>query len=504
VRGRLSRRRTQALAILLALGVTAAAVLAVILLESSSESTSGPRSRWSIFEDHAALIRSSSPERRERVLRELRSLGADTLRVLAKWNEIAPRPRSARRPHFDASDPASYPGFGPYDDLLRRATAHGFRILIDLAPDAPRWATAGRPPVTLDTVNLGPDARAFGDFAAAVARRYSGSFRGLPAVRYFSIWNEPNHELFLKPNARSPELYRQLVGAALPAVRENGSPEVQVLAGETAPSERPGKVMGPARFVRRWLCLDERFHPVASGAGCAGFERLDLDGFSHHPYGPALRVASKRDVINLLTIRRLGDYLDRAAEAGRLPAGLPLYSTEFGFQSNPPDPTVTTTLARQAELLNEKEEQSYRYPRLRSYAQYLLYDDPPRPGATEEEVWSGFQTGLRFTDGQRKPAWEAYRLPITVDPSPGGGVRIWGLVRPRSSISYVQLERKLGDRFVAAGERIATDDQGYFEVSEPVLSSYRFRAYEGRGSDARLIGTSRSAPPLAETPPAKP
>jgi hypothetical protein len=82
---------------------------------------------------------------------------------------------------------------------VRRAAAHGFRVLITLAPDAPRWATEERRPVTSETVNLRPNAREFGDFAAAVARRYSGGYRGLPAVRWFSIWNEPNHELFLKP-----------------------------------------------------------------------------------------------------------------------------------------------------------------------------------------------------------------------------------------------------------------------------------------------------------------
>jgi len=502
VRRRVSGGRTLVV-VALSLVAVAALVLAIALLERGSESQENVRTRWSIIEDHAALIR-STPGRRERVLRELQSLGADTIRILARWNEIAPSPESATRPSFDASDPSDYRGFGPYDDLVRRATALGFRILIDLAPDAPRWATAGQPPITPETVNLGPDARAFGEFAAAVARRYSGSFRNLPAVHFFSIWNEPNHELFLKPNARSPELYRELVRAALPAVRENGAPDLQVFAGETAPSERPGAVMGPRRFLRRWLCLDDRFRPVASAPGCGAFERPEIDGFAHHPYGRALRVESNRDVVNLLAIRRLGADLDRAADAGRLPSGLPIYSTEFGFQSNPPDPTVSTTLARQAELSNEKEKQSYGYPRLRSYAQYLLYDDPPRLGATAEEVWSGFQTGLRFVDGRRKPAWEAYRLPITVDPLPEGGVRIWGLVRPRAGTSYVELERLLGEGWVASGDRFATDDQGYFEVSRPILGSYRFRAYDRRGADARLIGTSRSAPPLAETPLAQP
>jgi hypothetical protein len=491
---------SRALALLLVLGA-AAALVAVLLIERGSESAAG-RSRWSIFEDNAALIR-SGPTRRERVLRELKSLGADTIRVLAKWNEIAPASQSARRPAFDASDPGAYPGFAPYDDLVRRAHALGFRILMVLAPDAPRWATAGHPPLSFETVNFEPDAPEFGRFAAAVARRYSGHYHGLPAVRNFSIWNEPNHELFLKPIARSPEVYRALVRAALPAVRANGASDVQVFVGETAPAERAGTSMGPLRFLRRWLCLDARFEPTETAPGCVGFERLDVDGFAHHPYGRALRVTTTADVVNLLAIRRLGADLDRAAKAGRLPPGLPIYNTEFGFQTNPPDPTVSTTPARQAELLNDKEEQSYSYPRLRSYAQYLLYDDPPRPGATDSEIWSGFQTGLRFADGEAKPALDAYRLPIAVHPA-AAGVRIWGLVRPRVSVSYVQLERQDGDRFVAVGKRVATDDEGYFQVVEPVVASYRFNAYAGKGPGARLIGTSRSAKPTAARPLAEP
>ena len=35
--------------------------------------------------------------------------------------------------------------------------------------------------------------------ATAVARRYSGSFAGLPRVRMFEAWNEPNASFFLSP-----------------------------------------------------------------------------------------------------------------------------------------------------------------------------------------------------------------------------------------------------------------------------------------------------------------
>jgi hypothetical protein len=469
-----------------------AAMLATVGCGSGSSQAPASK-RWSVFEDHSALVR-SGPARREQTLRELKALGADTLRIEVKWNEVAPAPRAGERPAFDAADPAAYHGFAPYDDLVRRAFAKGFRILMDLAPDAPRWATEGRPPVSFESVNLSPDAREFGDFAAAVGSRYSGHFERLPAVRYFSIWNEPNHVQFLKPNASSPAIYRALVGAAVPRLRANAAQGTKIFVGETAPVGRSGKVMGPRQFLLRWLCLDDRFRPTRRDVGCLDFQKVDADGFAHHPYGPVDRVARKADIINLLAIRRLGELLDGAARAGRLPPALPIYSTEFGLQSNPPDPTVTTTLARQAELLNEKEEFSFHYPRLRSYAQYLLYDDPARPGP-EDVRWSGFQTGLRFSNGPKKPAYDAYRLPIVVHERKHGVV-IWGHVRPGSGLRFVQLEREQGGHFVGDGGRFATDEGGYFEVTRRALAVYRFEAYDGPAAAGRSLGFSRTAEPV--------
>ena len=255
--------------------------------------------------------------------------------------------------------------------------------------------------------------------------------------------------LFLKPQREAPRIYRQLVAAALPRIREHAS-DAKVLVGETAPVGKPGTTIGPAEFMRRWLCLDEDFDRALVDRTCASFTRLEVDGFAHHPYGPTQRVPAKKDIISLLAIRRLGRYLDRAARAGRMPLDLPIYNTEFGLQSNPPDPTVSTTLARQAALINEKEELSYRYPRLRSYSQYLLYDDPPREGVDERAIWSGFQTGLRFTDGRRKPAWAAFRLPIVVHTRGRGRVLVWGRVRPGEGTRTVRLELRRAGTWTAA------------------------------------------------------
>jgi hypothetical protein len=438
--------------------------LAVAACGGGEDGEPSSRSQWSVFEDHDALVREGTAKR-ERTLEELRGLGVDTLRVGIKWNEVAPHA-------------GRYTGFADYDDLLERAQRKGFRVIAYLAPDAPRWATAARARVTAENVNTRPNPADFADFAEAVARRYSDK------VELLSIWNEPNHVLFLKPQREAPRLYRALVDAALPRIRA-AAPEVDVLVGETAPVGKPGTTIGPAEFLRKWLCLDERFRP----GDCAGVRRLEVDGFAHHPYGPTQRVPAKKDIVSLLAIRRLGRYLDRAARAGRVPAGLPIYNTEFGLQSNPPDPTVSTTLERQAALVNEKEELSYRYPRLRSYSQYLMYDDPPREGADERAIWSGFQTGLRFTDGRRKPAWVAFRLPIVVHRA-GPGVRIWGRVRPGNGIRTVDIELMRGGRWRAASS-VDTNDAGYFQTRAQRARRYRYRAFDGD----RLLGTSREATP---------
>jgi hypothetical protein len=448
------------------------AIGATMAFAGCGSSDSGPtaRSQWSVFEDHDALVREGE-EKRVETLAELRELGVDTLRVGIKWNEVAPRR-------------GVFSGWHDYDDVLRRAKNEGFRVIAYLAPDAPRWATAAREPVTAENVNTRPSPAAYADFAEAAARRYRDE------VEWFSIWNEPNHVLFLKPQREAPEIYRRLVAAALPRVRA-AAPDAKVLVGETAPVGKPGTTIGPAEFMRRWLCLDEDFERALVDRSCASFTRLDVDGFAHHPYGPTQRVPAKRDIISLLAIRRLGRYLDRAARAGRMPPSLPIYNTEFGLQSHPPDPTVSTTLARQAALINEKEELSYRYPRLRSYSQYLMYDDPPRPEGTDERaIWSGFQTGLRFTDGRRKPAWAAFRLPIVVH-TRGRGVLVWGRVRPGEGKRRVTIESWKGGRW-APGRSLETNDAGYFETRLPRARRYRFRASDGD----RTLGTSRAATPI--------
>jgi hypothetical protein len=444
------------------------------------------KSEWSMFEDHPTLIR-SGPAIREQTLETIKGLGADTLRVEVKWAEVAPSPGAKRKPKFTATDPGAYPGFQPYDDLVARAVAKGFRVMLTLAPDAPRWATAGG-----RGRNYKINAKEFAAFARAVGRRYSGNYGGLPAVSYWSIWNEPNHIFFVSPRAQAPRIYRGMVALGVPALRATARKGAKIFVGELAPVGTATKVIGPLRFLRGWLCLNKRFKKKRSGA-CRSFKKVKANGFAHHPYGPTTRVPARRDIINMLAIRRLGSALDKAARAGRISRGLPIYSTEFGYQTNPPDPFVSTSPKRQAELLNVLEEFSYRYPRLKSYSQYLLFDDVARSGSSALR-WAGFQTGLRFSNGKAKPSFDAYKLPLVVKRR-GGGVSVWGHVRPGSGTRFVQLQRLSGGSFTDDGSPVRTNSRGYFNVRRGKRAQYRYEAFSGTPSPSTSLGFSRPAVP---------
>jgi hypothetical protein len=177
-------------------------------------------------------------------------------------------------------------------------------------------------------------------------------------------------------------------------------------------------------FLRTLFCLTPA-GKRSKTSGCARFRRLAVSGFAHHPYarGGSRAPATPPQTPGEITISspgRLYRVLDAAARAHRIPRRLPIYYTEFGFQTNPPDPLFGVRPARQAAYINQADWMAYRDPRVRAVAQYKLVDDAPLPS---------FQSGLRFSDGRRKPAYAAYRLPIWVSRS-GSRTRVYGQVRP--------------------------------------------------------------------------
>jgi hypothetical protein len=140
-------------------------------------------------------------------------------------------------------------------------------------------------------------------------------------------------------------------------------------------------------------------------------------GFAHHPYSmvePPGQRSRDREYLTLADTRRLHRALDGIWRAYRQGLrGPDVWFTEYGFQTNPPNPTGIPE-TRQAAWLNEAEYMAFRDRRVRSHAQFLLVDDRPVPGLSPDDpgYWGTFQTGIRHIDGRPKRSYGAYRMPI--------------------------------------------------------------------------------------------
>ena len=413
---------------LLVAALVIVAATAVALLTSRGGVTPPAPARVTILQDDAIFLH-GTPAAVDAAMAQLQSLGVDWVRLTAQWSVLAPQPAAAARPSFDARDPNAYP---PHVwDFLDRAVVlaqrHGMRADIDIAFWAPRWATsrAVLPPARQ---RWGIDPRAYADFATAVARRYSGHFHGLPAAAAFTIWNEPNLGVFFLPQWRragdgwevaSADSYREMLYAAVPAIAQE-APDAVVLIGATAAGgtiagRRPAAEVAPLRFLRELACVDDRLSPLRTGA-CAHFRPLPGDGWAHHPYSnerPPTQGDPRPDTVALSDLGRLTGLLARLHALGRTERALGTWITEFGYETNPPDPTRHVTPAQQAAWLPEARSLAYGNPAVRSFAQFQLRDLPARPGATAAQRWGDYQTGLLYSDGAPKPAFDAFRRALS-------------------------------------------------------------------------------------------
>jgi len=118
-----------------------AILVALVALALPASAAAGAR-QIALFQDDALLVERGAGVR-DSTLDEIRSLGADMIKVQVRWDYAAPSGR--RKPAgFDGRDPAGYPGFGVYADLLDAAKSRGLQVMFTLSPPAPSWATRGK------------------------------------------------------------------------------------------------------------------------------------------------------------------------------------------------------------------------------------------------------------------------------------------------------------------------------------------------------------------------
>lgn len=382
------------------------------------------------FEAPGELLDDSA---REATLDEIQGFGVTRVRALVYWRDFSARARSKRPPRFDRADHTAYPAsrWGRLDRLVESTQRRGIELQLTLTGPVPRWATKRKRGYVAR-----PSAREFGRWATAVAGRYGDR------VDLWSIWNEPNHPEFLRPQYKrgrpvSPKLYRKLYVAAERAIHRapDGSRD-KVLFGETAPIGNQNLV-SPLGFMRKAMCLNGRYRKTRD---C---NRLRVDGYAHHAYtrknGPNFRHADADDV-SIGALDRLVAALDKAARAGAIARHMPIYLTEFGIQSKP-DFIAGVGLKRQAEYLAISERIAYANPRVAAFSQYLLRDDEPRKGSRLNR-YSGFETGLKTSSGRKKPAYRGFALPLAVKRYGSSDV-LWGRVRPATGPTQVTIQHKV-------------------------------------------------------------
>ena len=369
-----------------------------------------------------------------------RQVGASFVVVGVSWATITPQ----RATLAELADPGRFEAnWAPTDALVRSARARGLTVVLSLAV-APRWAEGSGRPANARPGVWKPDAKAFAAFARGAARRYSGAYGGLPAVRHWQIWTEPNLATHLLPQfvgrrAASPEIYRGLLNGAYDAIKSVRRANVVLTAG-TAPFG--GTVPGiprlrPAAFVRDLLCLRGARLQLAR---CPRPARFDV--LAHHPYstGAPTRHALNADDVSIADIGKLTRLLRRAEATGRVfpRTRKPVWATEVSYDSKPPDPRGVPSRTH-ARWLEQTLYLLWRQG-VSAVAWFQVGDEAP--GGSYD---STYQSGVYLRDGTPKPALAAYRFPLVGQRASRASVQVWG----RAPVAgVVALQRRAGTRWL--------------------------------------------------------
>jgi hypothetical protein len=497
--------------------------LATLLLASiwTSAAQATPDQASIMMDDDQLLYRSNVTQ--ARTLVTMRSLGADAVRATVLWRTVAEgadlsdaeiarlktdrlRQRARRqRARFKASDPRTYPtqNWDRYDNLVKQASQLGMRVYFTLTGPGPRYGHRKAPPS--QRANAGtfrPIPSRFRAFVEAVGKRYSGSYRDenairrrLPRVSLWSIWNEPNQPGWLSPQwandiPASPALYRELYFAGHEGLERSGHGNDSILLGETAPlgSEKTGPRNGirPVPFLREVLCVrpdgTQYAGADATARHCDDFAKngpLKAVAFAHHPYTKKIApsVAPKSpDEVTMGNIGTLGPILDTLAaqSGGRMPAALPIFLTEFGYESNPPDPRNGIPYMRQAQFNQLADFLAYNDPRVMATTQFLLRDVGPltRYPTGSRLYWFTYQSGLYTVRGRAKPAAFSYALPLVTFPAGPGTIGFWGQLRFRPNgvedVAVLMWRPSLKAPWQQLGDAVKTSLRGFFTGSVPI------------------------------------
>ena len=194
-----------------------------------------------------------------------------------------------------------------------------------------------------------------------------------------------------------------------------------------------------------------------------------LDAYSHHPYavtrgetpfGFARGVC--RYCTGVLTMANLEKLI---AEVKRDFGAKRIWLTEYGYQTNPPDPTGVSW-ALQAQYVAQAALRAAEAPYVDVLIQFML-EDEGRP--------NGWQSGLISSEGLFKPSFNSFMLPIAEAERAGRRTTIWGQVRPGFGPRPYRLQRLTPLGWTPVGAPALTGWNGTYTRVVQVAAGTRFR-----------------------------
>ena len=426
--------------------------------------------------------------------------GGGLLRLFVYWDRVAPGGTSAP-PGFDARDPndTGY-RWSDLDQRVRDAVSHGVAPIIS-AFYAPYWALEGKQTSGRGAVR--PSPQAYADFMTAVATRYSGRYEGLPRVRYFEIWNEPNLEEYLSPQwdeggkPVSPDWYREMVNQSAQAIHAVNGDNI-VIAGSLAPfggevnDPSGGRVpfpirMHPLEFMRQMLCMSKGAKPQPTCTAASTF-----DAWSHHPYtyGGPTHQAYHSDDVSIGDLGEMRTLLKAAEKAGHIRSArdVGFWVTEFSYDTNPPDPLGLST-ALHARWVSESLYRMWR-DGVSVVTWFTMRDEPFPQGMFQASLYYRGQDGI--ASDKPKPSLRAFRFPFVAFKQKNGSITYWGRT-PTSTKKAVVVEQKQGPRW----RRLVTPAVDRYGIFQGKVTNAK-----GSGSlRARLVDRSDVSLPFSLTVP---
>ncbi len=320
----------------------------------------------------------------------LGALRPQIVRVNLYWGGFLGVARERPKDGTNPEDPAYE--WERFDAAVIAANQRGVKVAFTIF-GTPWWANGGQPQ------NRAPqNIKRLREFSYAAGLRYSGRYQRpdgtvLPRVSLWTAWNEPNLPLGLVPQWRkingrwviqSARDYARICNAIYEGVHLTLLRGQKVACGVTAPrgnnapaTKRPST--SPIGFLR-----------AAHAAGMRTF-----DAYAHHPYAgdPTYRPTARPRNPRAITLANIGKLID---EVTILYGEKPIWITEYGYETSPPDRIFGVSWDRQARYMREAYTIVRRNPRIDMMLWFLVRDEL-RP--------TGWQSGLVSAGGRRKPAF---------------------------------------------------------------------------------------------------